>query len=283
MIQLFLVYALAVGSITAAPQFFDFNNGGVGVNFAGYSARAGLGGLLTGNAADGGLSASAGTPFGQRAAAGLGGSVNGNAAGVAYAGAQANDDVGASAAIGGSTGSQKSGFLGAESHSNGGGNSVTKTLIQDSTPELTVPTTIQKVTTVQKIKPPKKYIATQANIESKKVVVNAPETVTVVKTYNRPGKHFIKKISRPSARRVGLFKQISFAPVVSQRFGGEEQQVNVVNPTTYKTVTKVNYPVVTKEVNYNPLQYLNIPIGILRSLQESLQPVVYSKQVSVQG
>ncbi|XP_055916615.1 uncharacterized protein LOC129949279 isoform X2 [Eupeodes corollae] len=261
MIQLFLVYALAVGSITAAPQFFDFNNGGVGVNFAGYSARAGLGGLLTGNAADGGLSASAGTPFGQRAAAGLGGSVNGNAAGVAYAGAQANDDVGASAAIGGSTGSQKSGFLGAESHSNGGGNSVTKTLIQDSTPELTVPTTIQK----------------------KKVVVNAPETVTVVKTYNRPGKHFIKKISRPSARRVGLFKQISFAPVVSQRFGGEEQQVNVVNPTTYKTVTKVNYPVVTKEVNYNPLQYLNIPIGILRSLQESLQPVVYSKQVSVQG
>ncbi|XP_055916616.1 uncharacterized protein LOC129949279 isoform X3 [Eupeodes corollae] len=233
MIQLFLVYALAVGSITAAPQFFDFNNGGVGVNFAGYSARAGLGGLLTGNAADGGLSASAGTPFGQRAAAGLGGSVNGNAAGVAYAGAQANDDVGASAAIGGSTGSQKSGFLGAESHSNGGGNSVTKTLIQDSTPELTVPTTIQKVTTVQKIKPPKKYIATQANIES--------------------------------------------------RFGGEEQQVNVVNPTTYKTVTKVNYPVVTKEVNYNPLQYLNIPIGILRSLQESLQPVVYSKQVSVQG
>lgn len=34
------------------------------MNFAGYHAEAGLGGLLTGNAAHGGLSASAGTPFG---------------------------------------------------------------------------------------------------------------------------------------------------------------------------------------------------------------------------
>jgi hypothetical protein len=34
------------------------------VNFAGFNAEAGLGGLLTGNAAHGGLSASAGTPFG---------------------------------------------------------------------------------------------------------------------------------------------------------------------------------------------------------------------------
>lgn len=37
----------------------------------------GLGGLLTGNAAHGGLSASAGTPFGQKAGAGIGGTVNG--------------------------------------------------------------------------------------------------------------------------------------------------------------------------------------------------------------
>lgn len=47
------------------------------MNFGGYHAEAGLGGLLTGNAAHGGLSASAGTPFGQRAGAGLGGSVDG--------------------------------------------------------------------------------------------------------------------------------------------------------------------------------------------------------------
>lgn len=41
----------------------------------GYRASAGLGGILTGNAADGGLSASAGTPLGHHASAGLGGSI----------------------------------------------------------------------------------------------------------------------------------------------------------------------------------------------------------------
>jgi hypothetical protein len=40
-------------------------DGKIGVNFGGYHAEAGLGGLLTGNAAHGGLSASAGTPFGK--------------------------------------------------------------------------------------------------------------------------------------------------------------------------------------------------------------------------
>lgn len=45
----------------------------IGVNFGGYHAEAGLGGLLTGNAAHGGLQASAGTPSGQMAFAGLGG------------------------------------------------------------------------------------------------------------------------------------------------------------------------------------------------------------------
>lgn len=58
-------------------QFITFKDGKIGVNFGGYHAEAGLGGLLTGNAAHGGLSASAGTPFGQRAGAGVGGSVDG--------------------------------------------------------------------------------------------------------------------------------------------------------------------------------------------------------------
>lgn len=60
-------------------QFVTFGKDGkVGVNFGGYHASAGLGGLLTGNAAHGGLSASAGTPYGQQAGAGLGGSVGGS-------------------------------------------------------------------------------------------------------------------------------------------------------------------------------------------------------------
>lgn len=55
-------------------QEITFKNGNIGVGFGGYEAEAGLGGLLTGNAAHGGLSASARTPGGQAAAAGLGGS-----------------------------------------------------------------------------------------------------------------------------------------------------------------------------------------------------------------
>lgn len=61
-----------------SQQFLTFENGKFGVNFGGYHAEAGLGGLLTGNAAHGGLSASAGTPYGQQAGAGLGGGVDGH-------------------------------------------------------------------------------------------------------------------------------------------------------------------------------------------------------------
>lgn len=65
------------------------------MNFGGYHAEAGLGGLLTGNAAHGGLSASAGTPFGQRAGAGLGGSVDGGKRlSFAKMGAYAQDGIG---------------------------------------------------------------------------------------------------------------------------------------------------------------------------------------------
>jgi len=47
------------------------------VNFAGYHAEAGLGGLLRGAGTGGGLHASAGTPWGAHAGAGLGGQLNG--------------------------------------------------------------------------------------------------------------------------------------------------------------------------------------------------------------
>ncbi|XP_031782083.1 uncharacterized protein LOC100121212 isoform X1 [Nasonia vitripennis] len=56
--------------------FLQFTKGGIRVNFGGYHAQAGLGGLLTGRRADGGLHASAGTPNGAHASAGLGGSLS---------------------------------------------------------------------------------------------------------------------------------------------------------------------------------------------------------------
>lgn len=49
----------------------------MGVNFAGYHASAGLGGILNGDGTGGGLHAEAGTPFGQTAGAGLRGNVDG--------------------------------------------------------------------------------------------------------------------------------------------------------------------------------------------------------------
>lgn len=48
-----------------------FENGTIGVNFFGFKASAGLGSLLTGNPADGGIHAEAETPFGQKAGAGI--------------------------------------------------------------------------------------------------------------------------------------------------------------------------------------------------------------------
>ncbi|CAG9138040.1 unnamed protein product [Plutella xylostella] len=58
-----------------APQFITFKDGKLGVNFGGYHAGVGIGGLL-GMARRGGLYAEAGTPLGQHAKRGLGGVVD---------------------------------------------------------------------------------------------------------------------------------------------------------------------------------------------------------------
>ncbi|EDW01063.1 GH20659 [Drosophila grimshawi] len=115
MFAIFGALCLLMLQATLAPaQLITLRDGKLGVNFAGYHADAGLGGLLTGDAAHGGLSASAGTPWGARSAAGLRGGLNGSPAGVAYAAAQANDDVGASAVLGGRVGEH--GYIGSEAH-----------------------------------------------------------------------------------------------------------------------------------------------------------------------
>ncbi|CAH1184716.1 unnamed protein product [Phyllotreta striolata] len=82
-----------------------FDKGRIGVNFLGFRAAAGLGGLLTGNAADGGLYAEAGTPFGQFAHAGVGGQTDeGRSGGGLFAGATAGNGVAAKAGLGGVSG-----------------------------------------------------------------------------------------------------------------------------------------------------------------------------------
>ncbi|XP_026836633.1 uncharacterized protein LOC6547808 isoform X2 [Drosophila erecta] len=209
---------LQAGSLVPA-QLLTLRDGKVGVNFAGFHADAGLGGLLTGNSAHGGLSASAGTPWGSRAAAGLGGNLDGRAAGVGYAAAQANPSVGASALLGGSAGEH--GYIGAEAHS------PRHSLISSSQhtdqpaypadPVPASPTAGPVVTShIQKVKPPKKYSLTRQDTRSEAKVVQA---------------HKYKFVQRPQA--------------VSNRF---------LAPQAHGTVG----------------QALDIPIGILRSLQQSL-------------
>lgn len=135
MISKGLVTVLAVAVLAQvacglpAPQWLTFKDGKFGVNFGGYHAEAGLGGILTGNSAHGGLSASAGTPQGQQAGAGLGGLLGGNdrTAGGGYAGATAGNGVGASAAFGGGLDNAGgAGGLGAEAHAGGVSKKVVK-------------------------------------------------------------------------------------------------------------------------------------------------------------
>lgn len=107
----------------SAPQFITFNEGKLGVNFGGYHAAVGLGGLLGSNGgAGGGLFAEAGTPYGQGARAGLGGSVDAasGSSGGLYAGATAGGNIKAEAGLGGEVTAEKSSGGGFASASAGG-------------------------------------------------------------------------------------------------------------------------------------------------------------------
>ncbi|CAH1720463.1 unnamed protein product [Chironomus riparius] len=140
-----LVFLLAVLPV-AYNQFITFKDGKIGVNFFGFQAEAGLGGLLTGDAAHGGLSASANTPFGQRAAAGLGGTVDdqGRPRGGGFAAATAGAGLGASAALGGSLDEQGGrGGVGSEAH--GAGYQAKKVEITQFPQQLTIPQNVKAI------------------------------------------------------------------------------------------------------------------------------------------
>ncbi|XP_050306881.1 uncharacterized protein LOC126743710 [Anthonomus grandis grandis] len=92
------------------PPVLTFKDGYIGVNFLGFKASAGLGGLLTRDMSQGGLHAEAETPFGQKAGAGLGGKVDGNgqAVGGLFSGATTGGQVGAIAGLDGIVDADKS-------------------------------------------------------------------------------------------------------------------------------------------------------------------------------
>ncbi|XP_017961555.1 uncharacterized protein LOC108654596 [Drosophila navojoa] len=240
MFALFGAALLLLLQATLAPaQLITLRDGKVGVNFAGFHADAGLGGLLTGNAAHGGLSASAGTPWGSRAAAGIGGGLNGRTAGGAYAAAQANDDVGASALLGGSVGEH--GYIGSEAHANGRKTSHSVNLgtqhsvtegaatVEDPPPPLP---TAGPTTYVQKVKPPKKYSLIAQNTQS------SPKSEA--------------KVVHKSAK--------------GPRQGTQGVRQHVIGPQAQGVVG----------------QALDIPIGILRSLQMSLGGLIGGQEAAAQ-
>ncbi|EDW56945.1 uncharacterized protein LOC6615709 isoform X1 [Drosophila sechellia] len=282
-------------------QLFTLRDGKVGVNFAGYHADAGLGGLLTGNSAHGGLSASAGTPWGSRAAAGLGGNLDGRAAGVGYAAAQANPSVGASALLGGSAGEH--GYIGAEAHSPG------RTLISSSQhsvqpaypadPVPASPTSGPVVTShIQKVKPPKKYSLIHQDPDRSEIIENHVKAAADADAVNNhqlprppatPTSLIIVKRPRAHAKRQRQRQRVVYVMQQQQ----EEQQIpdaeaqkdapqstvearseaKVVQAHKYKSVQRpqaVNNRFLAPQAQGPVGLALDIPIGILRSLQQSL-------------
>ncbi|XP_068143938.1 uncharacterized protein [Drosophila tropicalis] len=305
-------------TITLAPaQLITLRDGKVGVNFAGYHADAGLGGLLTGNSAHGGLSASAGTPWGARAAAGLGGDLDGRAAGVGYAAAQANPQVGASALLGGSAGEH--GYIGAEAHSPG---KVAISATQHNKQPITsaplgqapLPTVASHV---QKVKPPKKYslIKQDSNrrVDNKNHVESATElsrptpslsaasasalpSSPIHQTSVPAGSLIIVKRPRLHAKRERHRQRTIYVMQQPQEEYVEEvhqldevplkSEAKVVHPLRYtKTVERpqsVDRHVVASQGNPVGLA-LDIPIGILRSLQQSIGGLIGGNAPPAQG
>ncbi|XP_015029068.2 isoniazid-induced protein IniB isoform X1 [Drosophila virilis] len=292
-----------------AQHLITLRDGKVGVNFAGYHADAGLGGLLTGNAAHGGLSASAGTPWGSRAAAGIGGGLNGRTAGGAYAAAQANDDVGASALLGGSVGER--GYIGSEAHVPGKVSihsaQVSPQHVTSGPPAADVlpPVLPTAPSHIQKVKPPKKYsliaqhsdhstttqinenhVQTAAALPAAEVELNRQEPTPLI-IVKRPR----LRVKRPRQRQRTVYRTQVFVEEDQEQLQpqGEHQkshsdesakatpksEAKVVQTRKYAKVASqrpqgVEGHVIAPQAQGVVGNALEIPIGILRSLQVSL-------------
>uniref|UniRef100_T1PI41 Uncharacterized protein n=1 Tax=Musca domestica TaxID=7370 RepID=T1PI41_MUSDO len=252
----FIVSACLLHAAFGAPQLITFKDGKVGVNFFGYHAEAGLGGQNSGNGLAGGLHASAGTPWGQNAAAGLGGNVNGRAAGGLYAGAQALPDVGASAVLGGDT--SKGGYGASEAYVPGKVShrshnvqfeQATQAVLTNEVPVTDGPNVIQKVKSTR-------YRGDAAHIRTHKHKLIATTSADVSAAPAPPAP--VKVVSEP-------------APV---------NYVPVPGPVGHSEASADGYIGVTKSGNVVPAA-LQIPIGILQSLQQSLGALGGSGSLSV--
>ncbi|CAH0560930.1 unnamed protein product [Brassicogethes aeneus] len=277
MIKIFVTLAVLVAIVQSSPapqneQFpplFTFNNGRVGVNFLGYKASAGLGGLLTGNAADGGLHASAETPHGQRAGAGLGGVVDGNGktAGGLYAGATAGNGIYARSGIGGvvdETGSYGGSYA---SSSNGGLVKEVRKYKEKSV----APVTYQKeVHTVSAPAPAPAYIEKTIRVptyveKTVKVPLEQPVQVeTKFKEEVRPG--YIKVVQKVKTRPNKVHHHRKYVSYNSAAYPEP-----VPAPALGSRINVANHVAVSKSTNpefYDNI--FNIPISALGAVNKFL-------------
>ncbi|KAL9920706.1 uncharacterized protein ACN427_002099 isoform 3-T3 [Glossina fuscipes fuscipes] len=279
--HLFILITCLVYAAFSSPQFLTFKDGQVGVNFLGYHAQAGLGGGQNQNGLLGGLHASAGTPWGQNAAAGLGGNVNGRASGLLYAGAQSSPDVGASTVLAGDT--SMGGFGGSEAHANGLVAGSSRSVSFNGNPQnVQQPPAMANddANAIQRIRPPKKYQTqfTKAHTERRQLIADTQPNVNSINTN--------------ANAQVGANTDFN---THSNANADADANAN----TNVKTVVRSRkviqtQPSTTSGVNSNlGISYnaqangdmvrsaLQIPIGILQSLQQSLSGLSASKTVTV--
>ncbi|XP_041979840.1 uncharacterized protein LOC121733610 [Aricia agestis] len=275
----------------AAPQFITFKDGKLGVNFMGYHAGVGIGGLAGDSGSAGRLFAEAGTPTGQLARAGLGGQVDdrGRASGGLFAGATAGGNVRAAAGLAGGVNennSQGGGFAGAQA----GHHIATSGLGGESAAEGAsgFKYSNDKVLLKEKhnvIKPLEATANFQANVNSG-VENNEQPAVLVKEVYVEHKRHHKKPhktyVTYVDESEVPVSK--SLQSIEKRIDAGVEGSVNIGAKADAAAGANAGH-VYTKTIERNPDFFeniFNIPISTLASVRNFLSNTAENTNVSIQ-
>ncbi|XP_046977907.1 uncharacterized protein LOC124543688 isoform X2 [Vanessa cardui] len=297
----FILLAVFISYANSAPQFITFKEGKLGVNFGGYHAGVGLGGLLGGGAA-GGLYAEAGTPHGQSARAGLGGvaSENGGTSGGLYAGATAGGNVKASAGLAGGVNSEHAvgaGYASAQAGNHYAASGMAGESSAGGASEFSFSGTQEVVPHPVEVKPVHKKIHTEFNFDSinevqplpkspevhtevkteieKKVIHENVQPVIVKEVYVEPKTKVVQKeiIHTHYKPRRHHFRKTAF---LGGYIGG---QGDIVAPTVYKNVE----PQIQKRIDVDAEASVNAGAAVEGGFNGGAgSSHVYTKQVTIQ-
>ncbi|XP_068633918.1 uncharacterized protein [Battus philenor] len=286
--------AVLAAQVYSAPQLISFSDGKLGVNFGGYHAAVGLGGLL-GNGAGGGLFAEAGTPFGQSAKAGLGGSVDGNGgtSGGLYAGATAGGNIKAAAGLAGGVNGETSagnGYAAAQA----GNRYSSSTLIEKKYPPGPSVQNKIKSEATNELKPPVEDVPNY-EIKNSESLNRNDNNIPVEEIQSQQEKEGNNAFYKPNNNQLHKNSYPGFegdspvngqvSPVIQKRVdaGFENKMQNEFNSQPGKTVEQVYH----KQVNVgrNPTFFediFNIPIAALTAVKTFLTNTAGNTSISVQ-